>query len=86
MTIPMYILHLLLMHLLIISAVVIQDSRLNLIKKKIIRKYKGKEICYRRYQVLLIEPKNGQVEFIILESKALFLGLISNVNRIIIYL
>ena len=62
MTIPIYILHLLLIHLLIISAVVTLDIPLNLIRNKIIKHDKSKEIFYRSYQVTLIDLKNGQGE------------------------
>ena len=40
---------------------------------------------YRSYQVLSIDPKNGQGELTTFESKALIFGLISDVHRIIIY-
>ena len=85
MTIPIYILHLLLILLLTISAVVILDIPLNLIRNKIIKYDKDKEL-YRSYQEPLIDPKNGQGELTTSESKALIFGLTAEVHRIIIYL
>ena len=62
------------------------DIPLNLIRNKIIKYDKGKELFYRSYHVPLIDPKNGQWKLTISDSKALIFLLISDVHRIIIYL
>ena len=86
MTIPIHILHLLLIHLLTISAVVILDIPLNLIRNNIIKYDKGKELFIIAIKCLLTDPKNGQGELTTSESKALIFGFISKVHWIIIYL
>ena len=61
------------------------DIPLNLIRNKIVKLDKGKEFFYRSYQMLLIDPKNGQGELTTLESNALVCGIIFCVHRINIY-
>ena len=75
-----HILHLPLIHLLTISAVVVSDIPLNLIRNKVIKYDKGKELFIIAH-LPLIDPKNGQGE--LTTSKALIFGLISEVHRII---